>query len=301
MNLTTPPPVEDLDPDYADRIRRRLVEDARSSGRRRPVWVPALAAACGIAVITIGVVVLTRTGGGWSGGDGSGAASAPATSTPSPAQVQKVPAGKSRQMSLDLGPASSAEAKAAARQCLQKSAAATGAPNPATPADAETATVHQARWLKVLPGQDGELRPARDRMLLQTFTTRKDVWVECLDSQLADIFDPVLAGTSREKALPLNAAEPINGSWTIRDLPDGRSTLLFTDFTFVTMPDVARVEIRIRWTGGASPWYGVAVVNGSGYVAASQPGAIHEKHSMEIDYRTLDKAGRVTSTDIEYG
>ena len=301
MNLTTPPAVEDLDPDYADRIRRRLMKDARSSRRRRSVWGPALAAAGGIAVITIGVVVLTRTGGDGSGGDGSGVASAPPTITPTPAQVQKVPAGKSQQIPLDLGPASAAEARAAARQCLQKSEAATGAPNHATPADAETATVHQARWLKVLPGQDGELRPARDRMLLQTFTTRTGIWVECLDSQLADIYDPALAGTSRERALPLNAAEPINGSWTFKDVPDGRSTLLFTDFTFVTMPDVARVEIRIRWTGGASPWYGVAVVNGSGYVAASQPGAIHEKHAMEIDYRTLDKAGRVTYSDIEYG
>ncbi|GAA1577861.1 hypothetical protein GCM10009789_34170 [Kribbella sancticallisti] len=297
MNLTTPPPVEDLDPDYAERIRTELVKNARRSERKRSMWVPVLAAACGIGVITTGVVLLAESGNG----PADLPAATPPTSSPSPAEVQKVPAGGSPRVSLDLGPASADDAREAARKCLAHREGGNGAPSSAVPADAETATVHQARWLKLLPGEGGELRPAKDRMLAQTLTTQKGVWAQCLDSELYQVFDPAVAGIPFEKSMVLNAAEPINGQWTISEIPDGRSTLLFAAFSFVTMPDVARVEVRIRWTGGASPWYGVPVAAGGGYVAASQPGAVNKRRAMEIDFRTFDKAGRQTFSGIEYG
>ncbi|ADB30577.1 hypothetical protein Kfla_1476 [Kribbella flavida DSM 17836] len=296
MNLSTPPPVEELDRDYADQLRAELVKNARRGQRKGSVWAPVIAAACGIAVITTGVVVLAQPD------DRPGpSAATPSTSSPSPAKVQKVPAGSSPRVSLDLGPASAADAKEAARKCLAHRGGHNGAPNSAQPADAETATVHQARWLKVLPGEHGKLRPARDRMLAQTLTTREGVWALCLDSDLYQVFDPARAGIPFEQSVSLNAAEPINGQWTIAEVPHGRSTVLFADFSFVTMPDVARVEVRIRWTGGASPWYGVPVVAGGGYVAASQPGAVHRRGQMEIDFRTFDKAGRQTFAGVEYG
>jgi hypothetical protein len=114
-------------------------------------------------------------------------------------------------------------------------------------------------------------------------------------------FDPALAGVSREAAMPLNPADPVNGRWTFADVPSGASTLLSVEYTFAAMPNVARVEIRIRWTGGASPWYGVSVTDGAGYVAASQRGAVYKRRAMEIDVRAFDAAGKQVSTDIEYG
>jgi hypothetical protein len=84
-------------------------------------------------------------------------------------------------------------------------------------------------------------------------------------------------------------------------VPDGKSTLLFADFTFTALPTVARVEIRIRWTGGASPWYGVLVTAGEGYAAASQPGAVRQRRAMEVDVRAFDRAGRQIDTFVEYG
>jgi hypothetical protein len=84
-------------------------------------------------------------------------------------------------------------------------------------------------------------------------------------------FDPARAGVSREVAMSLNPADPVNGQWTFADVPNGALTLLWVGYSFAAMPNVAQVEIRIRWTGGASPWYGVSTTDG-GYVAASQRG-----------------------------
>ena len=295
MNLTTPPPVEDLDPDYAEQIRAQLVKTARGRERKRSGWVPVLAAACGIAVITTGVVVLAETG---DDGDAGPAATAP-TSSPTLPEVKKVPATSSPRISLDLGPASAGDAKADARKCLAQPAG--GEPNPVSPADAETATVHQARWMQVLPGEGGQAHPSADRVLVQSLTTQKGVWVQCVGTELYELFDPVAAGISFEKSVPLNVADPINGRWTIREVPDGASTLLFAGYRFSALPVVAKVEARIRWTGGASPWYGVPVTTGTGYVTASQEGAVHQRRALEIDFRAFDKNGRQIFSDIEYG
>jgi hypothetical protein len=310
MNLTTPPPIDDLDPDRADQLRSNLVTMAHKTQHetRRATWVPMLAAACGIAVITTGVVVLAQ-----SGGDHSDQPAAPTpTSSPSPAEqgpdgkivhdeVLKVPASKSARVSLDLGPASAAEARTAARKCLTQKAADTGEPNPATPDEADTATVHEARWLKAVPGPGHRASPGQSRLLMQSFTTAKGVWFQCLDAEMMRSFDPALAGTSREAAMSLNPADPVNGQWTLAEVPNGASTLLWVGYSFAAMPNVARVEIRIRWTGGASPWYGVSVTDGDGFIAASQPGAVYQRGKMEVDIRAFDAAGKQVFTDIEYG
>jgi hypothetical protein len=67
------------------------------------------------------------------------------------------------------------------------------------------------------------------------------------------------------------------------------------------MPSVVNLEVRIRWTGGASPWYGVPVAGGTGYVVASQAGAVDKLRETEIDIRAFDKSGRQIFSDIEYG
>ncbi|MDX6240421.1 MAG: hypothetical protein QOG10_5241 [Kribbellaceae bacterium] len=307
MNLTTPPPVKDLDPGRADQLRSNLVTMARDSQReaRRPTWVPMLAAACGIAVITTGVVVLAQ-----SGGDSSDQPAAPTpssspssspTSAPSPSEVQKVPASKSARVSLDLGPASIADARSAAQKCLTQKGAHSGEPNPATPNEADTATVHQARWLKTVPGPGHRASPEQSRLLMQTFSTAKGVWFQCLGPEMMRAFDPARAGTSREVAMSLNPADPVNGQRLFASVPWGGSTLLWVDYSFATMPNVARVELRIRWTGGASPWYGVSVTDGAGYVAASQPGAVYQRGEMEVDIRAFDAAGKQVFTDVDSG
>jgi hypothetical protein len=303
MNLTTPPPVEDLDPDRADQLRSNLVTMARNSQRktRRLTWVPMLAAACGIAVIMTGVVVLAQSGGNSSDQPAAPTPSSSPTSSPSSPEVLKVPASKSARVSLDLGNASAVEARTAARKCLTQKAAHTGEPNPATPDEADTATVHQARWLKTVPGPGHRASPEQSRLLMQTFTTAKGVWFQCLGPEMMRSFDPARAGTSREVAMSLNPADPVNGQRRFAEVPRGDSSLLWVDYSFATMPNVARVELRIRWSGGASPWYGVSVTDGAGYVAASQPGAVYQRGAMEVDIRAFDAAGKQVCTDVDYG
>jgi len=294
MNLTTPPPVEDLDPQYAEQLRASLVGNARQSTRQRSVWVPVLAAACGVAIITGGIVA----------GTGSGGTPVPASSpsaSPTPARVQKVSPGSSSRISLDLGPASRTDSLAAAKQCLAQKTSAIGEPNAAKPADADDATLHTARWLTTLPGDDGVLKPEKPKQLAQAFTTKAGVRVQCVGTRLLQAFDSAAAGVSWERSRNLYATDPISGHWAFFEVPAGRSSLLFVSFSFFTLPTIARVEVRIRWTGGASPWYGVPVEDRTGYVTASQLGAIHERRAMEVDYRAFDRDDRLIFSDIEYG
>ena len=284
MNLTTPPPVEKLDPEYADQLRRDLVRKARE--RQRPTWVPVLAAACGIAVITTGVVLLSQTG------DDSGApAAGTSATTPTPTVVQ-VPAAKSARVSLDLGQATTGEARAAARKCLAARSR-DGSATPAKPEDADTATIRQARWIKTMarPGAQPALR-----ILMQTFTTAKGYWFQCLGDEM------VRSSPNRNPGrVGLNPADPVLGQWTIEQGIEAGSPLLFVDYSFVTLPSVVRMELRIRWTGGASQWYGVTFSDGAGYIAASQLGAVHKRGEMEVDVRAFDTAGKQVYSDIEYG
>lgn len=293
MNLTTPPPVEDLDPEYAEQIRTRLVRAAQRSQRKRSAWVPVVAAACGIALITTGVVELAEPD--------DGPASTVPTPSPSPGKAQKVSPGSSPRVSFDLGPASAEDAKRSARKCLGHTHGGSGEPNSAVPADVDTATVHQARWMKALPGEGGKVHPTKDRILVQSLTTQKGLWAQCIDSDLYEVFDPAAAGIPFEKSVLLNAVDPILGVWRIAELPDGESTLLFASYRFNALPSVVRVEVRIRWTGGSSPWYGVPVTASTGYVAASQAGAVDKRREMEIDIRAFDKSGRQIFSDIDYG
>ncbi|WP_433004911.1 hypothetical protein [Kribbella sp. CA-294648] len=300
MNITTPPPVEDLDPEYAEQLRTHLVKTAQQSQRRWSPWVPVVAAACGIALITTAVVVLAEPGGGPPAAGVSTPTSSP-TSSPSPREAQKVSPGKSPRVSLDLGPASPEEARQNARRCLSQPTGGNGPPNTAAAADGDTATVHQARWMKTLPGEGGKVQPTKDRVLVQSLTTVKGVWAQCIDSELYEVFDPALAGIPFEKSASINAADAVIGQWRYKELPDGAPTLLFASYRFSAMPSVVSLEVRIRWTGGASPWYGVPVAGGTGYAVASQAGAVNKKRETEIDIRAFDKSGRQIFSDIEYG
>ena len=100
----------------------------------------------------------------------------------------------------------------------------------------------------------------------------------------------------------LNAADPLTpGSGGFKQGTEAGSPLLLADYSFVTLPSVVRMELRIRSTGGASPWYGVTFSDGAGYIAASQLGAVFKRGEMEIDVRAFDAAGNQVYSDIEYG
>jgi hypothetical protein len=296
MNLTTPPPVEDLA--GADEIRANLIRRARLSQRSRPAWVPVLAAACGIAVITTGIALLTRPGH-----DGSAppVASTPSSAPPILREVQKVPANASPEVSLDLGPASRNIALADARECLADAAGSTDGSTVLDgsgdrvavplPAEADTATVHDARWVRTLPGYDRTFNPGQ-QALIQTFSTVKGVWVMCIDNHYQRL----------EKNRPASGSAtfdfPVNGQWSVSNNPSGggKSTF-YTDFAFDALPQVARVELRLRWSGGATPWYGVTVKGGAGFVQASQ--LVHDQERAETDIRAFDASGKQIFEDTQ--
>jgi hypothetical protein len=295
MNLTTPPPVEDLDPQYAEDLRAELVKNARRTRRQRSAWVPVLAAACGVAIIAGGVVASTR-----SGDDSPGPASRPSVTSPTPVKLPDVPPGQSPRISLDLGPASRTDSLAAAKRCLVAKRSTIGEPNSAVPADSASATWHSARWQQAMSPADTMYSEPK-RRLVQSFTTKAGVRVQCIDAELLSSFDPAIAGVPWTKSLVLNAAEPVNGRWMFAPVGQGRSSALLVAFSFSTTPAVTRLEMRIRWSGGASPWYGVVVDGGEGYLQATQPGAVNNYREREVDYRAFDRNGRQIYSDIEYG
>jgi hypothetical protein len=295
-NLTTPPPVQELDPQYVEDLRAELVRTAHGTHRQRSVWTPVLAAACGVAVITGGVVAGTRTVGS------SDPAGSPAPPTPTSTVAQKVPDGGSERVNLDLGPAYGPATIEVAKRCLANKTSALGEPNTARPADVDAPASHTANWVKALPGDGGHTRPVVAKHLVQTITTQAGVRVQCRDAELLQSFDPANAGgLSFVKSRNLDPATPLNGQWTFEEIHEGKLPLLFVDFSFSAWPTVDRVELRIRWTGGASPWYGVRAIDGSGYVEASQYGAIHDRRATEVDYRAIDRNGRVIFSGVEYG
>ncbi|MFI5706729.1 hypothetical protein [Kribbella sp. NPDC051620] len=293
-NLTTPPPVEELDPQYVEDLRAELVSTARGAHRQRQwsLWTPILAAACGVAVITGGVVAGTRAGG--DSGEPAG---------PQSTVAQRVPANASERINLDRGSASTNDYglvdAAAARKCLAEKKSALGQPNPATPADVSLNGSYLARRQKALPGEGGLLEPLPNTLLIQEFTTTAGVQVECYDDKLLYAFDP--AAVPLERRLKLSQNKPINGLWRFSEIPDGKSTLLFVSYTFAALPGTEEVQIRIRWTGGASPWYVVPAYFGRGYATASQLGAVHRPGLTEVDYRAVGKSGEVLFSGVERG
>lgn len=260
MNLTTPPPVEPLDPDYATDVRHDLVRRVRAK-RRLPTWTPVLAAACGIAIIIAGGLFITRKDSLLSPAD-------------RPSIVQ-VPAGKSPTQSLDLGPASDNEANVAAVACLAKEAAA-AKPNqyPEGSLDAATIQLKSARWIKGLG------TPGRERELVQSFMTANSVWFLCVDGQ-AQSYEGVGDG----------ATDDVVGSWSWSDV--GSPSMLRATFAFRTLAIVTKVELRVRGTEGASPWSVVSVADRGGYVTAVLPDARAQHGWAQVDIRGLDKTGKV--------
>ncbi|MFC9691377.1 hypothetical protein ACFTSF_22675 [Kribbella sp. NPDC056951] len=269
MNLTIPPPVEQLDPGYATDLKYNLVRKARKR-RRTPSWTPILAAACGIAIITTGVVYLSHTGD---------STADPAGST----GIVQVPADESMQIPLNSIPApTKTEIRAAARQCMTPKLNAIGHPNHLEkPAAADTANFRTATWLS-LPDATGRRDSKR---LLQTFTTRdSNMWYQCLDGELLHEGNVVDNTLSPQNLVP--------GTWGWSTTKAGSKSVAHASYSFRAHPSVVLVELRIRGAKGASGWFTVMVEDTSGYVEGALENAVAEHGAVEVDIRALDKSGK---------
>ncbi|MET7280205.1 hypothetical protein ABZS29_18360 [Kribbella sp. NPDC005582] len=274
MNLTTPPPVERLDPEYAAELKHHLVRTARKR-RRTPyvAWVPIVAATAAIAVSITTVVVLSRSGGA----DPAG-----------PAGVMQVAPSASDSESIELGKASEAEARAAAQQCLTVRKNAYGVEtHPGSSADAKTAALRSARWIRALGV------PGKSKQLLQTFVvTHPDnelLWYQCLDGELlrwAWYFDDF------GRTIGFDGSSPIPGTWGWSDIGKGKSAGVRASYSFRAADNVDRVELRIRGVDSVSPWYAERVADHGGYVAGTLAGAAAEHGKAEIDVRAVGKDGK---------
>ncbi|GAB3954318.1 hypothetical protein GCM10029976_096360 [Kribbella albertanoniae] len=274
MNLTTPPPVEHLDPGYAADVKHDLVRKARKPKRARwtpfLAWVPIVAATAAIAISTTTVVTLSRSGGGGS------------TDPAGPPGIVQVPPEASKVEETDLGPADEAWARAAAEKCLVPSTDAYGTKSHwNSPADAKTAKIRSARWVKNV------VHPDERRQLLQSFSiVDEDVVFQCLDGVV------LWHGITSELDDGVSAQEPVAGAWSWGSEDQGPVTVANSDYIFRATDDVERVQLRIRGTEAASPWYSTRVSGNLGYIAGVLPGAQADAGRLEVDLRAFDKAGK---------
>ncbi|GAA0626926.1 hypothetical protein HPO96_36255 [Kribbella sandramycini] len=261
MNLTTPPPVEQLDPEYAADLKQELVRKARRQEQPRShrrvlfTWVPIVAAVTAVAISTASVVGLSQSRGGPAG----------------PAGIVQLPADQSPQQTLENGLAFPPEIDTAARECLTPKKNAYGYPNHLGNPEAAK-TIRSARWIKI----PGDL----PRLHLTLVTRPANVWYQCLDGEF------LRDGVVLEDRTWYN--EPVRGTWAWSTV-DGEAR---ASYSFRTDPAVTRVELRIRGTEGASPWFWVNVEDSSGYVAAALPGAEAQHGRSEVDVRALDENGK---------
>ena len=263
MNLTTPPPVEPLDPDYATDLRHNLVRQARRK-RRLPAWTPVLAAACGIAVIVAGGVLFTRTNG-----------------EPSPAgQLSDTPA-----QSLELGQATQSEALAAAKRCLPTLTIGKRTdPVPAAALDPATIKLRSAHWIKAtgLPGQT--------RQLVQTVNSGDHFWLFCVDGEWEGYTKP-----GDDLGNPSDGIYSSALGWS--GLPDASSSTLRATFSLTSKPSVARIQLRLRGPRGTTPWSQTTVIDGAGYVAAALPGDAAGHGPVQADVRVYDQSGNLVYSE----
>ncbi|WP_329000661.1 hypothetical protein OHA18_40285 [Kribbella sp. NBC_00709] len=265
MNLTTPPPVEPLDPEYATDLRQDLVRRARKK-RRLPTWTPVLAAACGIAVVVAGGLLIVRTNG-----------------EPSPAG--QVPADAPTQ-SLELGQPTQSDALAAAKSCL------TTLTNdrrndpvpPEAARDPKTIKLRSAHSIEAvgLPGQT--------RQLVQTFYTGDRFWVFCVDGKWQGYAAP-----GDDQGNPSDGIYSSGLQWS--GLPSDPLPTLRATFSLTSRPSVVRVELRLRGARGETPWSQTKVIDGAGYVAAALPGDVAKHGPVQADVRAYDQAGNMVYSE----
>ncbi|WP_405059886.1 hypothetical protein OG474_45150 [Kribbella sp. NBC_01505] len=273
MNLTTPPPVEELDPEYAETLRRNAVRGAYKAFRPRPNrrWLPFLAGvpvAAAICAIAIGL-----------SGLGDQNRSEPLQPAARPTTVIQTPAKASKVEYVDLGPASEADRQAAARECLTHNGPHDGLSDWQKPEFANTSTVRSARWIK-------DPRVPGGRVLLQSFETPQAVVFVCSDTNVT------WWGRAGDLDKMYEGETVVSGSswgWGESTTP---GIAVYASYDFRATAGVASVQFRIRGVDAVSSWYSVKVVDHVGYLAGTLPGSPKERPRAVLDVRAFDKSGK---------
>jgi hypothetical protein len=282
-DLTTPPRVEDLTPERHEEMRsglvalaHRQIADPTQGPRWRQLGI-AVTAATAIAAVIAGSALIGRLDDDRSHPAGQGATStATATSTPKPPAAGVV--------NLDLGPASDADAQRMVSECMK-----TADRQPIGPDDAMNIT--WARWITTpVTKSDGVWRDKPARQLVAVITSadgQKQGW--CRDGFLtsAGATDTAPSGMLTGSTSGSGGEQP------------GHPWVLTKTFSLSAFPGVARVELRLRWPGGAGPWYSGYVDQASltGYVEAAAVGQRGAPPlNMRVDVRAFDAAGNIVHT-----
>jgi hypothetical protein len=302
MNLTEPPEVRDLTPDRTEELRAGLVELAsrpQAPRHRWPASAPVIAAAVAVAVVAAGVVLVPRVGGPLPADTSTARPSDPATGPGTSSGTRSTPGPSERPtattpavVNLDRGPAGQTDARRAARACFAALQGSGESGTPA-PADATTATIHWARWMEPPIGyrRDGTVDLTPGRQVVQSISTRNGYWMLCVGDGPATSWDPRTHNGQR-KDNAASAARPVNVAGSVQRSV-GPPWVIDSSSAFDAIPRVARVEMRLVWAGGASPWYAGYVHGGTGYVAAAVTGTHGTPPARGgVEVRAFDAAGR---------
>ena len=289
MNLTDPPAVDDLSPRRRDELRSGLVDHATDTIRPHPrrSLIPVLAATAAVATVAAAVVVIPRLGDSATAPPVAGSTS-PSSSTVKPADGSTLPRVNppvqipAPDKTMDRGPATEAQARKALRSC---------ASSPGIgwkPADADTATIRLARWADkpVTLGMhpDFDTRPAR-QLVVNAVRAGGQRSMYCVDDQNPGGAIPVQGGSAE---LHSNLTMPITGGGG-----GGRNNTAghwYVEYSapFNVVAGVARVDLRLTWNGGASPWRSAVLRGRLGYADLAATGSSAVPRGVKVEVRLVD-------------
>jgi hypothetical protein len=302
MNLTTPPEVVDLSADRSEQLRAGLIAVARRQTdpppRDRPAWLPIAAAATGVVTVAVGIAVVPRLGGP------TPPVSTPATpltsSSPTPtrqtalAKKWKVPPS-TRVIPTDLGPVDPDEAWRAAGKCWGVKPG----------EERKRLRITWSRWMLEPAWYDGERwHGTPRRKIVQAIESADRLnFGLCDDGFLRSSgggptpWEPhpslsILDGGGTGKVRPSFSNDP-GEPWGVGGRLEGYRSVGSGE---------ARVEMRVIWPGGTSPWYRGYVAGDTAFVEAVTYSAIGSAPAVAaLEARTFDATGRLIETRVVTG
>jgi hypothetical protein len=302
MNLHTPPEIDDLSAERAERLRAGLVDLARRQARpqrSRPGWVPVAAAATGVLTVAAAVAVVPRLSDPANPEQPSPRSSAGPSTQPSKAPVTRTPLAikwkvpdTATVVNTDLGPVGPEEAWRAAERCGAVRAG----------ADRSRWRITMARRMLEPAWFDGRdwHATAKQKIVLAVWAADGTSFSMC-DDGFRRLSGGGLTVDSFARYLSIldggGSGHLVPGASNQPGKPWGLGG-------YLAVPrdaglDVARVEMRVIWPGGTGAWHRGSVHGGAGFVEASTysaHGVAPAEAAMEA--RTFDAAGRLIETRI---
>ncbi|TDD58671.1 hypothetical protein E1263_18360 [Kribbella antibiotica] len=238
-----PPTVPAMTPDQHDRLRRQLLQKTRPAVRRTPAWAAPLVAVGAVAAIVAGTIAVVQHPQGEqapvAGTSSKDPKSDKQPASPVPPQSDKILPFPT---AVDLGPVSAADAAAAAKSCNVPGA------------DGALQVLWSRRLKGPKPGSSFvQLVVARAKSPKgQVFAVcQQGLGVHVIPNQ-----DWIKAATSTQAV-----AAVIGSSWSTQP-----TKMYFQRWTlYRAEPNVARIESRYVWRGGASAWITGAVADHFAY------------------------------------